>query len=104
MPQLNGSHFKPEFIGTTNEDTEAHLLRTYDWMDTHPFQKGVKVQCFCLTLAREARLWHESLRPIDLDWNGLQNQFHQQYSKISNTREQLFHVWGLFHFDKTLKH
>ena len=24
----------------------------------------------------------------------------QQYSKIGNTREQLFHAWRSFHFDK----
>ena len=29
-----------------------------------------------------------------------QNQFRQQYSKIGNTREQLFHAWKLFHFDE----
>ena len=58
---------------------EAHL-RTNDWMDTHAFQEGVKVQCFCLTLVGEARLWYESLRPINVDWIRLQNQFRQQYS------------------------
>ena len=26
--------------------------------------------------------------------------FRQQYSKIGNTREQLFHVWRSFHFDE----
>ena len=26
--------------------------------------------------------------------------FRQQYSKIGNTREQLFHAWRLFHFDE----
>ena len=26
--------------------------------------------------------------------------FRQQYSKIGNTREQLFHMWRSFHFDK----
>ena len=45
-------------------------------------------------------MWYESLRPIALDWNGLQNQFRQQYSKIGNTREQLFHVWRSFHLDE----
>ena len=43
-------------------------------MDTYAFPKGVKVQHFCLTLVGEARLY-ESLRPINLDWNGLQNSF-----------------------------
>ena len=47
---------------------------------------------------REARLWYESLRPINAGREGLQNRFRQQYSKIGNTREQLFHVWRSFHF------
>ena len=54
----------------------------------------------CLTLGGEAKLWYKSLRPINLVWNGFQNQFQQQYSKIGNTREQLFHAWRSFHFDK----
>ena len=61
MPQLNWSHFKPEFTGKPDEDAEAHLLRTNDWMDTHAFSEGVKVQRFCLALVCEARLWYESL-------------------------------------------
>ena len=69
-------------------------------MDTHAFPEGVKVQRFCLTLVGEARLWHESVRPIALDWNGLQNQFRQQYSKIGNTRDQLFHAWRSFNSDE----
>ena len=43
IPQLNWLHFKPEFTGKPDEDAEAHLLRTNDWMDTHAFQEGVKV-------------------------------------------------------------
>ena len=31
---LNWSHFKPEYSGKPDEDAEAHLLRTNDWMDT----------------------------------------------------------------------
>ena len=100
IPQLNWSHFKPEFTGKPHEDVEAHLLRLNALMDTHAFQEGFKVQQFCLTLVGEARLWYKSLRPINVDWNGLQKQFRQQYSKIGNTREQLFHVWRSFHFDK----
>ena len=72
-------------------------------MDTHAFPEGVKVQRFCLTLVGEARLWYESLRPIALDRNGLQTQFRQQYSKIGNTREQLFHVWRSFHFNENIE-
>ena len=70
IPQLNWSHFMPEFSGKP-EDAEAHLLRTNDWMDTHQFQEGVKVQRFCLTLVGEAKLSYESLRPINVHWQGL---------------------------------
>ena len=100
MPQLYWSHFKSEFAGKPDKDAEAHLLRTSDWMDTHVFWEGVKFQQFCLTLEGEARLWYESLRPITLDQNGIQNQFWQQYSKIGNTREQLCHAWRFFHFNE----
>ena len=99
-PQLNWFHFKPKYAGKPEEDAEAHLLRMNDWMDTHNFQDQVKVQRFCLTLVGEAWLWYESLRPINVDWVGLQNIFRQQYSKIGNTREQLFHTWRSFHFDE----
>ena len=92
VPQLNWSHFKPKYSGKLDKGVEAHLLRTNDWMDTHEFPNQVKVQRFCLTLAGEARLWYESLRLINVDWEGLQNIFRQQYSKIGNTREQLFHA------------
>ena len=37
---------------------------------------------------------------IAVDWNGLQNHFRQQYSKIENTRKQLFYAWRSFHYDK----
>ena len=68
---MNWSHFKPEFAGKPNEDAEAHLLRTNDWMDTHAFQEGVKVQRFCLMLVGEARLWYESHIHIAVDWNNM---------------------------------
>ena len=81
-----------QYSGKPDEDAEPHLLRTNDWMDTHRFQDHVKVQRFCLTLTREARLWYELL--------GLQNNFRQQYSKIGNTMEKLFHAWRSFHFNE----
>ena len=61
VPQLNQLHFKPEFAGKPDKDVEAHLLRMNDWLNTHVFPEGVKVQC----------LWYESLRPINIDWIGL---------------------------------
>ena len=59
-----------------------------------------KYRDFVLTLVEEARLQYESLRPIADDWQALQEQFRQQYSKIGNTGEQLFHVWRSFHYDE----
>ena len=45
-------------------------------------------------------MWYETLRPIGVDWTGLQECFRQQYSKFGNTKEQLFHVWRLFQYDE----
>ena len=62
-------------------------------METHSFPVEAKVQRFCLTLTAEARLWYESLKHMVADWQGLQDQFRQQYLKVGNTQEQLFHIW-----------
>ena len=72
-------------------------------MTAHHFVEGVKVQRHCLKLLGEARLWYQSLDPINVDWQGLKNLFRQQYSNKGNTREQLFHVWRTFNFDKNTK-
>ena len=69
-------------------------------MNAHHFTDGVKVQRFCLTLLGEARLWYQSLEPIKADWQELQNLFRQQYFKIGNTREQLFHTWRSLNFNE----
>ena len=53
-----------------------------------------------LNFNRGSTLWYESLRPINADWASLQNLFRQQYSKIGNTREQLFHVQRSLHFNE----
>ena len=91
---------KPEFSGKPEEDAESHLLSTGDWMEVHNFPEGEKVRCFRVTLIGEARLWYESLAPLDNDWPALQNKFRWQYSKIGNTPEQLFHAWRTFKFDE----
>ena len=72
---INWSHFKPEYSGKPEKDVEPNLLRTNDWMNTHDFPDGVKVQRFCLTLTGKARLWYASLEPIAMTWQELQNQF-----------------------------
>ena len=91
---------KPEFSGKPEEDAESHLLSTRYWMEAHNFPEGDKLRHFCLTLIGEARLWYESLAPLDDDWPALQNKFRWQYLKIGNTPEQLFHAWRTFKFDE----
>ena len=78
----------------------VHLLKTNDWMESHNFPDDTKVRRFCLTLIGEARLWYESLRPIEMDWNALQECFREQYSKFGSSREQYFHVCRSFHYDE----
>ena len=72
-------------------------------MDNHEFLDQVKVQRFCLTLIGEARLWYESLRPINADWVSLQNLFRQQYSKIGNTTNSYFTYGDHFILMRTQK-
>ena len=77
------------------------MLRSNDWMEAHHFDEGIRVQRFCLTLLGEARLWYQSLEPLgDTTWPQLQNLFRQRYSKLGNTRKQLFHTWRSFTFDE----
>ena len=59
---------KLEFSGKPEEDAESHLLSTRDWMEAHNFPERDKVRHFHLTLIGEARLWYESLAPLDDDW------------------------------------
>ena len=58
---------KPEFSGKPEEDAESHLLSMRDWMEVHNFPEGEKVRHFCVTLIGKARLWYESLAPLDND-------------------------------------
>ena len=52
LPQLNWSYFRPEFAGKPEEDAEAHLLRTNDWMETHDFPEDAKVRKILLNSYR----------------------------------------------------
>ena len=73
-----------------------------DWMTTHDFPEDQKVKRFCLTLLGEARLWYAALnvQQQQLNWEGLQDRFRQQYSKFGKTREQYFHAWRSFQFNE----
>ena len=71
-------------------------------MEAHTFPEGDKVRCFHVMLIGEARLWHESLAPLDNNWPTLQNKFRWQYFKTGNTPKQLFHAWRTFKFDKNM--
>ena len=99
---INWTHFKPEFTGKPEEDAEAHLLRTNDWMRTQNFDEDVKVKSFCFTLLGEARVRYETLAPIANDWPAMQNNFQQQYSKLGNTPEQYFPQWRSFYIDENM--
>ena len=99
--QLNWSYFKPEFAGKPKEDVEAHLLRTNDWMETHDFPDNTKVRIFCLTLMDEARLWHETLKAVQLDWAALQECFQQQYLKLAALGNNIFMCGDHFTMMKT---
>ena len=73
-------------------------------MEAHHFEKDIRVQRFCLTLLGEARLWYQSLEPLEnTAWAQLQNLFKQRYSKLGNTHEQLFHAWRSFTFDENVE-
>ena len=39
-------------------------------------------------------------RTYNVDWEGLQKLLRHHYSKIGNTREQLFHAWRSSSFDE----
>ena len=70
-------------------------------MNAHNFNEDVKVQRFCLTLLGEARLWFQSIEPLEnTTWPQVQNLFRQRFSKLDNTHEQLFHAWRSFNFDE----
>ena len=70
-------------------------------MNAHQFNEDIQVQRFCLTLLGEARLWFQSLEPLDdTTWPQLQNLFRQRYSKLGNICEQLFHASRSFNFDE----
>ena len=91
-------------MGKPEEDAEAHLLCSNDWMNAHCFNDDVKVQRFYLTLLGEARLWFQSLEPLEgTTWPQLQNLFRQRYSNLGNTHEQLFHAWRSFNFDENIE-
>ena len=97
---VNWSNFKPELAGKPEEDAEATLVCTNDWMQTHHFKENAKVDRFCLTLLGEAQLWYETLNLNHIDWLELHNSFRQQYSKLGNTPKWYFHQWRSFYFDE----
>ena len=44
-----------------------------------------------------------TFEPLVMTWPDLQNLVRCQYSKIGNTREQLFHTWRSFHYDENME-
>ena len=73
-------------------------------MKANCFEEDIRVQRFSLTLLGEARLWYQSLEPLEnTTLAQLQNLFRQRYSKLGNTHEQLFHAWRSFTFDENME-
>ena len=56
----------------------------------HNFPDDTKVRRFCLTLIGEVRLWYESLRPIEMDWDALQECLRQQYQSSAVSGNNIF--------------
>ena len=99
---VNWSYFKPAFAGTPEEDAEAHLPHTNDWMRTHNFNEEDRVERFCLTLLGETRLWYETSTPIANDWPTHQSSFRQQYSKLGNISRAILPPMEKFNFNETV--
>ena len=53
---LNESCIRLEFLGKPEEYTDAHLLRTNGWMNTHAYVEIIKVQFLCHKLIGKAWL------------------------------------------------
>ena len=82
----------------------AHLLCSNDWTNAHQFNEDVNFHRFCLTLLGEARLWLQSIEPLEnTTWPQLQNLFRQRYSKLGNMCEQQFHAWRSFNFEENME-
>ena len=63
--------------------------------------EDIKVQRFYLILLGEARLWYQSLEPLeDTTWAQCKTYLDKRYSKLGNTHKQLFHAWRSFTFDE----
>ena len=68
---MNWSHFKLEYSGKPEEDVEAHLLRTNDWMNTHDFPDDVKVQRFCTDTYGRSQIMVCFIRTYSNDMAGI---------------------------------
>ena len=69
-------------------------------MYNHNFVAGQRLQRFPLTLTNEAILLYQAIHPFQCSLEELQEIFSNHFSKVDNTREQLFHAWISFHFNE----
>ena len=58
---LNWSQFKPGFFGGSDEDHEAPLLRTSNWMNTHASLHHVKCDIIRFTQGEDWGGWQINL-------------------------------------------
>ena len=99
MVHLNWSHFKPEFLGKPDENTEAHLLHTNNWMNAHILVEGVQSPKILSNTIRRSQIMVSYITAYYCRLAKV-TKFRQQYSEIGNTREQLLHAWRSFSFDE----
>ena len=87
----------PIFKGLPGERPEAHLLRTYDWMDTYNIPAVDRPANFKHTLDHLAREWYDSLT-FPIVWNDLQQQFSRYFSTQGRSIKHLHDKWRNFSF------
>ena len=61
---INWSNFKPEFSGKPEEDVEAHLLCSNDWMNAHCFDEDRKSSKILSYIVRRSKIMVSFLRTL----------------------------------------
>ena len=90
----------PSFLGTKQQDPQAHLLAAKDWLDQSNVPLNRRSDKFRLTLKGKARVWYDSLdRDTKRDWPTLQVEFSKHYSLQGRTPKQLYDRWEALSFD-----
>ena len=73
---INWSNFKPEFSGKPEEDAEAHLLHSNDWMNAHHFNNLMSSKILSYT-ARRSKIVVPFFRTLRRNTMGSTTEFIQ---------------------------